>query len=129
VSEEARDLIKGMLTKDPFKRLTAANALDHAWLNMADSTLSDRSLDSSLHEFKIFHGQRKVYTAVYIDINAYIYLSMPVCINVHLVCLCVCLLYCFKIILTIITDCLYSSILQERLIRILHMEDTFFSLL
>eukprot|EP00596_Hydrurales_sp_CCMP1899_P006881 CAMPEP_0119034050 /NCGR_PEP_ID=MMETSP1177-20130426/1100_1 /TAXON_ID=2985 /ORGANISM="Ochromonas sp, Strain CCMP1899" /LENGTH=400 /DNA_ID=CAMNT_0006991251 /DNA_START=71 /DNA_END=1273 /DNA_ORIENTATION=+ len=59
VSEEAKDLIKGMLTKDPKKRLTAAQAVVHPWLMTEDSMLSARNLDSNLKEFKRFHATRK----------------------------------------------------------------------
>ncbi len=42
------------------KHITEAQAMDQHWLKTADNTLSDRSLDKSLREFKIFHAQRKV---------------------------------------------------------------------
>lgn len=36
VSEEAKNLVRGMLSKDPTKRLTADECLEHPWLKRAD---------------------------------------------------------------------------------------------
>lgn len=41
VSEEAKDLVKALLTRDPEKRLTAAEALAHPWLRNHAAEASD----------------------------------------------------------------------------------------
>lgn len=37
ISAEARDLIKGLLTRNPKKRLTVDQALKHPWLAKAET--------------------------------------------------------------------------------------------
>lgn len=44
VSEDAKDLVRGMLCKDPAKRLTAEQCLQHPWLKNAEA-LIDQQLD------------------------------------------------------------------------------------
>ncbi|KAI7886747.1 Pkinase-domain-containing protein [Lichtheimia hyalospora FSU 10163] len=39
ISEDAKDLIKGLLTVDPTKRLTAEDALKHKWMSQDDDAL------------------------------------------------------------------------------------------
>ena len=36
ISEEARELIKGLLERDPLERLTVEQILDHPWLKGSD---------------------------------------------------------------------------------------------
>lgn len=47
VSEDARDLLKKLLRRDPAKRLTALQALDHPWVKEGGSA-SDDSLAGSV---------------------------------------------------------------------------------
>lgn len=43
VSEEAKDLVRGMLCKDPKKRLTADQCLSHPWLKRADTCVDPQT--------------------------------------------------------------------------------------
>ncbi|KAI3431988.1 uncharacterized protein J3R85_007646 [Psidium guajava] len=47
ISDLAKDLIRKMLTRDPKKRITAAEALDHPWLR-EDGVASDKPIDSAV---------------------------------------------------------------------------------
>jgi len=64
VSNEAKDLIKGLLTLDPRNRLTAEKAINHPWLLADPSSLASRNLDANLGEFKKFVASRKLKGAV-----------------------------------------------------------------
>lgn len=64
VSHEAKDLIRGLLTLDPNKRLTAEKAMYHPWLRADPASLASRNLDANLGEFKKFHASRKLKGAV-----------------------------------------------------------------
>ncbi|KAM7521256.1 hypothetical protein LguiB_020218 [Lonicera macranthoides] len=60
ISAGAKDLIKKMLTKDPKKRITAAQALEHAWLK-EDGEASDKPMDSAvLIRMKQFRAMNKL---------------------------------------------------------------------
>lgn len=59
VSEEAKDLIRGMLERDPGKRLTATQALQHPWVTQKDYILQQRDLESSKQELRRFNARRK----------------------------------------------------------------------
>lgn len=59
VSDEAKDFIRGLLCVQPDKRLTAEQALEHAWLQVDDESLSQRSLDSNLPSFRDFAAKRR----------------------------------------------------------------------
>ncbi|WOL05957.1 hypothetical protein Cni_G14688 [Canna indica] len=60
ISESAKDLIRKMLTRDPKKRITAAQALEHQWLR-AGGLASDRPLDSAvLSRMKQFRAMNKL---------------------------------------------------------------------
>lgn len=50
VSDDARDLLKKLLRRDPAKRLTALQALDHPWVKEGGSA-SDDSLAGSVVRF------------------------------------------------------------------------------
>ncbi|EOA34990.1 hypothetical protein CARUB_v10020082mg [Capsella rubella] len=59
ISESAKDLIRKMLTVDPKKRITAAEALEHPW--MTDSKISDKPIDSAvLIRMKQFRAMNKL---------------------------------------------------------------------
>ncbi|KAK6131315.1 hypothetical protein DH2020_034944 [Rehmannia glutinosa] len=60
ISNGAKDLIKRMLTIDPKKRITAADALEHPWLKK-DGEASDRPIDSAvLIRMKQFRAMNKL---------------------------------------------------------------------
>jgi serine/threonine protein kinase len=58
VTEEAKDLIRGMLTLDTKKRLTVDEALDHPWLRKAREELMVRNLDKNILMLRTFRANR-----------------------------------------------------------------------
>lgn len=52
VSAEAKDLIKKLLVVDPSQRLTAEQALKHAWVLTKDDVLVKRDLTGTVEEMK-----------------------------------------------------------------------------
>ena len=58
VSEEARDLVCGLLTLDVKKRLTVDQALNHHWLRKPTEELALRSLDKNLQLMRSFRAGR-----------------------------------------------------------------------
>ncbi|KFK42039.1 hypothetical protein AALP_AA2G204000 [Arabis alpina] len=59
ISESAKDLIRKMLARDPKRRITAAEALEHPWLT--DSRISDKPIDSAvLIRMKQFRAMNKL---------------------------------------------------------------------
>lgn len=52
VSEEAKDLIRGLLTVDQEKRLTAQQALLHPWIHKNRAELEEHTLEKSVVVFK-----------------------------------------------------------------------------
>lgn len=69
VSDEAKDLIGKLLTKDVDKRLTATETLDHAWFKMASDKPLQHQVDGVdipglvIKSFKDFHQQNKFQVA------------------------------------------------------------------
>nr|CAD1844791.1 unnamed protein product [Ananas comosus var. bracteatus] len=60
ISASAKDLIRKMLTRDPKKRITAAQALEHPWLR-EDGVASDKPIDSAvLLRMKQFRAMNKL---------------------------------------------------------------------
>eukprot|EP01041_Mallomonas_annulata_P001912 gene1912-3711_t len=59
VSEEAKDLIKKLLTLKPEERLTADQALKHSWVQRDGKELEARNLNDNLGTFKKFVASRK----------------------------------------------------------------------
>ncbi|KAJ4802980.1 Calcium-dependent protein kinase [Rhynchospora pubera] len=60
ISESAKDLLRKMLTKDPKKRITAAQALEHPWLKEG-GLATDKPLDSAiLLRMKQFRSMNKL---------------------------------------------------------------------
>jgi serine/threonine protein kinase len=59
VSEDAIDLINGLLCVDPAKRLTVDQALAHRWVTAAGDTLAARNLEANLKKFRAFQGRKK----------------------------------------------------------------------
>jgi calcium/calmodulin-dependent protein kinase I len=64
VSDEAKDLIRGLLTVDMHKRLTVEQALTHPWVQKSDNDLSKRNLDSNLATLRKYQATRKLRAGV-----------------------------------------------------------------
>lgn len=64
VSDDAKNLIRGLLTLDMNKRLTVDQALRHPWLGKSAQELAARSLDSNLAELRRYQATRKLRAAV-----------------------------------------------------------------
>lgn len=45
ISPHAKDFCSRLLEKDPKKRMTAVEALEHAWLNLPEDEMNDQALD------------------------------------------------------------------------------------
>ncbi|KAJ0024198.1 hypothetical protein Pint_09317 [Pistacia integerrima] len=60
ISSSAKDLVRKMLTRDPKKRITAADTLAHPWLQVGAET-SDKPIDSAvLTRMKQFRAMNKM---------------------------------------------------------------------
>jgi serine/threonine protein kinase len=57
VSEEAKDLITGLIQKDPKSRLTPEKVLEHKWVKGAAPSHPLPDLSVLLHSFEKTHGQ------------------------------------------------------------------------
>jgi len=64
ISREAKDLIASLLTVDPKRRLTAAEALEDKWVTGSDEFLVGQDLGNNLAAFKKFNAKRKLRHAV-----------------------------------------------------------------
>ncbi|CAM9642609.1 unnamed protein product [Phaeothamnion confervicola] len=64
VSDDAKDLIRKMLTLAPPDRITAADALRHPWLAGDDATLQQYDLGGNLEQLKLFNARRKFKSAI-----------------------------------------------------------------
>jgi calcium/calmodulin-dependent protein kinase I len=64
ISDDAKDLIRSLLTLDPRKRLTASQALEHKWIRASDHVLAEQDLGVNLTELKKFNAKRKWRAAV-----------------------------------------------------------------
>lgn len=64
ISPEAKDLIAGLLTVDPAKRLSAETALHNSWITGSDEMLAGFDLGGNLDQFKRYNAKRKVKQAV-----------------------------------------------------------------
>lgn len=65
ISVEAKEMIAGMLTVNPRKRLNAKECLASPWMKGCDETLSQRDLALNLNKFKRYNAKRKVRQAVF----------------------------------------------------------------
>lgn len=59
VSEEAKSLIRALLTVSTEKRLTASEALKHQWITLNDKLLMEHDLTDNLEELRSFNATRK----------------------------------------------------------------------
>ncbi|XP_022753582.1 calcium-dependent protein kinase 29-like [Durio zibethinus] len=63
ISDGAKDLIRKMLARDPKKRITAAQALEHPWMNVG-SDASDKPIQSALlsrlKQFRVMNKLKKL---------------------------------------------------------------------
>lgn len=64
VSKDAKNLISSLLTVDPAKRLSAAEALNHKWVTADAKKLAEQDLGVNLAEFKKYNARRKFKGAV-----------------------------------------------------------------
>jgi len=64
VSDDAKDLIRNLLTLDMNKRFTVDQALRHPWLGRSAQELAARSLDTNLAELRRYQATRKLRAAV-----------------------------------------------------------------
>ena len=60
ISNEAKDLIRGLLTVNALMRLTADQALQHPWLKVDDNRLASSGLQGSVEELKKFQASRRL---------------------------------------------------------------------
>jgi len=65
VSEDAKDLIRGLLIVDQNKRLTVTEALDHPWLGKTPEELAKFSLENTLKTLKNNQKLKKLRAAVH----------------------------------------------------------------
>jgi len=65
VSEEAKELIRSLLTVDPSKRLSADAALNNTWIRgIDDKNLEDKDLGKNLAAMRAFNAKRKFRSSV-----------------------------------------------------------------
>jgi calcium/calmodulin-dependent protein kinase I len=64
VSEEAKDLIRGLLNVNASERLTVDQALAHPWVGAADNTLAAHNLNTNLEELRKYMATRKLRAGV-----------------------------------------------------------------
>ena len=64
VSDDARDLVRGLLVLDPDQRLTATQAVRHRWLKASRQSLSLINLQNTSQRLKTFNARMKLRSAV-----------------------------------------------------------------
>eukprot|EP00595_Chromulina_sp_UTEXLB2642_P001831 CAMPEP_0196763366 /NCGR_PEP_ID=MMETSP1095-20130614/3963_1 /TAXON_ID=96789 ORGANISM="Chromulina nebulosa, Strain UTEXLB2642" /NCGR_SAMPLE_ID=MMETSP1095 /ASSEMBLY_ACC=CAM_ASM_000446 /LENGTH=370 /DNA_ID=CAMNT_0042116413 /DNA_START=50 /DNA_END=1162 /DNA_ORIENTATION=- len=64
VSEAAKDLIRGLLTIDETRRLTADQVLDHPWITSDDRILENKLVNNPVHGIRRKHKSNRFKAAV-----------------------------------------------------------------
>ena len=66
ISEEAKQLVRGLLTVDPTKRFSSKEVLDTMWIHFdgEDSMASNDAMEQNFAKLKRFNTKRKVRAAV-----------------------------------------------------------------
>ena len=64
VSEDAKDLIRNLLTVDPDERFDSSRALANKWIGADAKTLAGLDLGTNLGQFKKYNAKRKFKAAV-----------------------------------------------------------------
>ncbi len=62
VSDDAKSLIKAMLTVDPKERITAAKGLRHPWILTPNETMPKKEIN--LDQLRLFNARRKLKTCI-----------------------------------------------------------------
>lgn len=72
VTEEAKSLIRSMMTVEPAKRISASDALKHSWILLAesDNALRDSSSASEAVELKTLKAKAKIRQIVQLMVAA-----------------------------------------------------------
>ena len=65
ISDDAKDLVSRMLTVNPTKRISAAEALNSSWIKNEGSRLESSALDKNLEKFKKYNAKRKLKSVVH----------------------------------------------------------------
>eukprot|EP00957_Ditylum_brightwellii_P045304 3434132-Ditylum_brightwellii.AAC.1 len=84
ISSEAKDLISGLLTVNPDKRLTAKDALADPWMTGSDDLLAGKDLGVNLDQFRRYNAKRKVRQAVLTTFVESLQSLIPFSIAIHL---------------------------------------------
>jgi serine/threonine protein kinase len=64
ISQEAKDLVSGLLTVDFNRRLTCEAALNSAWIHVDDHLLELNSLKENQAQYKAFRAKRRLKSSV-----------------------------------------------------------------
>ncbi|CAM9683589.1 unnamed protein product, partial [Discosporangium mesarthrocarpum] len=64
VSDEAKDLIRRLLTLDQSKRATVDQALNHPWITGDAKELEKRDLGKNMEKLRLFNARRKFKSAI-----------------------------------------------------------------
>lgn len=59
ISQDAKDVIKQMLTMDAYKRITAGQALKHPWIRQREYVAPKVHLNETVANLKKFNARRK----------------------------------------------------------------------
>ncbi|KAG5176968.1 hypothetical protein JKP88DRAFT_270786 [Tribonema minus] len=65
ISEEAKDLIARMLVVDPAQRISADQALQHRYLQMAPEALATTNMNANLERMRLYNARRKLRSAIH----------------------------------------------------------------
>jgi calcium-dependent protein kinase len=64
LTDDAKDLIKKLLEKNPERRITAANALEHRWIKRMNREVQTSALNHAITSLQEFSSNAKLKTAV-----------------------------------------------------------------